>query len=616
MASSIGSIANVEKLTENNYELWKVQMRSVLVFNDLWHYVDGSEAKPNVNAQDWLKKDAKALALINLSISQNQLNYVRKAETSKQAWDGLVAIHESRGPVRKAALYKGLLRMKKSSDVSMTQYVSDFVHKAEQLETAGIKLPDDLLSIMLLMSLPTEYENFCVAIESRDELPVIEYLKRKLIEEEARQSDRDTKKSGVHNEKTEALVVKQNTDRNKQTNVNFRNKSIKSNNEKFNGNCYKCGKPGHMSRYCKSKTKREVNDAMTAIACNAEAKASDMWYLDSGATKHMSNSKEKFNSLHEDAITKVFTAADQYLESSGKGSIKLSTRINKNDSNLVELKDVIYVPKLRSNLLSVSAITDKGYVVMFNNKGASVKCADGSTALTATKRGQLYTVNQNKNYTMCVSSDNLVRWHQRYGHLNTNDLKKLKSSEMVEGLNLHTNTTKLNCEICNKSKICQLPYKPSKNRCNEKLGLIHSDICGPMRTESLGGAKYFATFIDDHTRYTETIMLRHKSDILEAFQKYKRRVEKETGCVIKRLRTDNAREYLSKEFTSFLENEGISRQLSVEYTPQQNGRASKPYSGRDGEMFDVASQPPSILVGRSNKHSNLHTKSMPNKNLG
>jgi len=129
--------------------------------------------------------------------------------------------------------------------------------------------------------------------------------------------------------------------------------------------------------------------------------------------------------------------------------------------------------------------------------------------------------------------------------------------------------------ICNKSKICQLSYKSSKNKCNEKLGLIHSDICGPMRTESLGGAKYFATFIDDHTRYTETVILRHKSDILDAFQKYKRRVEKETGCVIKQLRIDNPREYLSKEFTSFLENEDISRQLSVEYTPQQNGLAKR-----------------------------------------
>jgi len=95
-----------------------------------------------------------------------------------------------------------------------------------------------------------------------------------------------------------------------------------------------------------------------------------------------------------------------------------------------------------------------------------------------------------------------------------------------------------------------------------------------MRTESLGGAKYFA-FIDDRTRYIEIAMLRQKSDIFDAFRKYKRRVEKMTGCVIKRLRTDNAREYLSKDFTKFLENEGISRQLSVEYTSQQNGLAER-----------------------------------------
>ena len=79
--------------------------------------------------------------------------------------------------------------------------------------------------------------------------------------------------------------------------------------------------------------------------------------------------------------------------------------------------------------------------------------------------------------------------------------------------------------------------------------LIHSDICGPMRTESLGSAKYFVTFIDDSTRYTETVMLRQKSEVFEAFKKYKRRIEKETGCVIKCLRTNNGKEYSSKEFT-------------------------------------------------------------------
>lgn len=97
--------SNIEKLTESNYELWKVQMKSVLVYNDLWQYVDGTEVKPPENATEWIRKDSKALALINLSISHSQLNYVKKAETAKSAWDCLKGIFESKGPVRKATLY-------------------------------------------------------------------------------------------------------------------------------------------------------------------------------------------------------------------------------------------------------------------------------------------------------------------------------------------------------------------------------------------------------------------------------------------------------------------------------------------------------------------------------
>jgi len=84
MASASG-FSNIKKLTENNYELWKVQMESVLVYNDLWQYVDGTKVKPLENAHDWIRKDSKALALINLSISHSQLTYVKKAETAKSS---------------------------------------------------------------------------------------------------------------------------------------------------------------------------------------------------------------------------------------------------------------------------------------------------------------------------------------------------------------------------------------------------------------------------------------------------------------------------------------------------------------------------------------------------
>jgi len=71
--------------------------------------------------------------------------------------------------------------MKKESNIAMSRYINEFTTKAEQLEEAGITIPADLQSIMLLRSLPPEYESFCIAIESRDEIPCIEALKSKLI---------------------------------------------------------------------------------------------------------------------------------------------------------------------------------------------------------------------------------------------------------------------------------------------------------------------------------------------------------------------------------------------------------------------------------------------------
>jgi len=73
----------------------------------------------------------------------------------------------------------------------------------------------------------------------------------------------------------------------------------------------------------------------------------------------------------------------------------------------------------------------------------------------------------------------------------------------------------------------------------------------------------------------EVVVLRNKSDVLQLFKNYKSKVENLTGKRIKKLRTDNGKEYLSKEFNNFLKEESITRQLSVEYTSQQNGVAER-----------------------------------------
>ncbi|TQD81825.1 hypothetical protein C1H46_032578 [Malus baccata] len=92
-----------------------------------------------------------------------------------------------------------------------------------------------------------------------------------------------------------------------------------------------------------------------------------------------------------------------------------------------------------------------------------------------------------------------------------------------------------------------------------------------MQNASLAGNKIFMLFIDDCTRMIWVYFLRYKSDAFNYFKKFKSMVELHSGFKIKSLRSDRGGEFLSSEFTKFCETEGIQRQLTMAYTPQQNG---------------------------------------------
>ncbi|KAG6501358.1 hypothetical protein ZIOFF_041237 [Zingiber officinale] len=142
---------------------------------------------------------------------------------------------------------------------------------------------------------------------------------------------------------------------------------------------------------------------------------------------------------------------------------------------------------------------------------------------------------------------------------------------MVQGLP-HIEGKQHICEGCAFGKQHRLPFPKGVSwRAKEKLELIHTDVCGPMDTLSHAQNRYFILFIDDHTRMTWVYFMRQKSEVFMIFKKFKSLVEKQSGCFIKTLRSDRGKEYTSKEFHNFCEDEGVERQLTVRYTPQQNG---------------------------------------------
>jgi len=75
--------------------------------------------------------------------------------------------------------------------------------------------------------------------------------------------------------------------------------------------------------------------------------------------------------------------------------------------------------------------------------------------------------------------------------------------------------------------------------------LVHSDICGPINPKSIGGAKYFITFIDDATRKVWVYVLKSREEAFQKFLHFKAMVEKQSGEKLKTLRSDNGGEYKS-----------------------------------------------------------------------
>lgn len=178
--------AYVEPLKRENYDTWRIHAKALLLKIGLWDYVSEKIKKPICEGEDldkYLEKDALALAELFLIISPSELKQVKNCTTSKEAWDVLESIYYSKGPARKATLLKELILRKMKDGDNIVDHLNKFMDIVDKLGEMDININKDLLSIMLLYSLPQSFENFRIAIESRDDLPDPDNLRVKIIEE-------------------------------------------------------------------------------------------------------------------------------------------------------------------------------------------------------------------------------------------------------------------------------------------------------------------------------------------------------------------------------------------------------------------------------------------------
>ncbi|KAL4379170.1 hypothetical protein GQ457_02G022950 [Hibiscus cannabinus] len=299
-----------------------------------------------------------------------------------------------------------------------------------------------------------------------------------------------------------------------------------------------------------------------------------VWYMDSGSSSHMTANLEAFISLNRSAKTRIKTADGTIHHSEGKGVIHL------NSGQGCCIKDVLYVPYLDSNLLSVGQFLREGYSLLFEDYSCVVftdKTKKNLLLKVPMAKNNMFplVINDEKKVLAASLEDDSWLWHHRYGHLNFKSLSLLSNQNLVDGLPMIRCIDAV-CESCVVGKQHRDPFSKSSNmRASKPAELIHADVCGPMQTLSLNNSRYFVVFVDDFSRMTWVYFVKDKSEVFSVFKKFKSSIEKQSGNAVKVLRTDRGGEFVSTEFDNFCEEMGLQHQLTASYTPQQNGVAER-----------------------------------------
>lgn len=610
-----------EQLGDGNYATWSCYCRAFLISRELWLPISTSRPESREERDTWDRKDALALAQIQLCVKAHLLPMVVSCKTAKEAWDMLSSTYKAQSNARKMALLHDLSKLRLHPREAIISYVARVKAIRQELMVVDHKIDENTVVMHMLAGLPDEYRMLRTVLENMGGEWSLEVVASKMIQEEQR-ARISASAAGMPSSMTQAL-------------------SAETEGQRRSLTCFYCAKAGHMRRECHRRRadesrgiyRKSVVDqprplhggrgdgkprggnssnprrggspgggrgtgggaagalAFTAsMATRGHERRARTWVIDSGATKHMSQSRACYTEYAPVDGGRDITLADgKSVPIMGTGTVTMI--IGKGAARCpVQLRETLHVPSLKENLLSVCTVDRAGGASVFMD-GQCYLLGDKSAVDwtdVVSKANVVGVINHEEQYVIHAgehvdrasvanqASTEVARlWHRRYHHLGLDNLKR--ASKMVTGMPREIADSDrvmgTVCGPCAGGKMARSPFPRSTSRATV-MELLHTDICGPFET-SLGGSRYFVTLMDDASGLTVAIPIQSKGEAARVLMPAIRKLERLSGKRARRIRHDYGGEYRSRELDDFYTAAGIRAEYSAPYTPQQNGKAER-----------------------------------------
>ncbi|KMQ83527.1 retrovirus-related pol polyprotein from transposon tnt 1-94 [Lasius niger] len=366
-------------------------MQAYLQSEDLWDCVEGDDEYINNT-----KKMTKARAKIILSVDKQNYSHIQGMTTPKEAWTKLTHTFEDCGLSRKVRLLR-ILTTSRLEDFSTAKgYVNRITDTAHRLKELDFEVKDELIAALLLSGLPDDYKPMIMGLEGSGIAITSDSVKIKILQ--------DVKAPGESNVKgKETAFISKSTTKSATSDHKEQTKSKK---------CYVCGKIGHFAAKCRYKPNKKNNagghTSYSAFATLQGTTNKLEWYLDSCASAHMTGNKDWIRNAQVMSTT-VTTASNEKLIAAAKGTVILNMKVN-GEEDSIPVEEVLHVPNLTANLLSVSKIVEKGHTVTFRKEGCIIKDRTNKIKARAYLRGGVYIIDTKQKEAYATRTEILSKY--------------------------------------------------------------------------------------------------------------------------------------------------------------------------------------------------------------